>query len=222
MKHVACLPLVAALCLCGSGCSSMLNPPCKEVVWLGTPERFDKKNPPRDVETAINLANEFLEESRSRLYPTMTDWVGAWCLAEESEKYFRYILEEAEPHNAYAEVSMGYLDLMRAQLVVSDSDMNVLLSSALAHFKSALEKRRGYVLAHIYMGEYHCLREDWSSATAEYQTLLDSGIEDSYIHAWWGYALVKSGNKSGAREHWQRAVELSDPEKASTWASEQL
>lgn len=189
---------------------------------MGTAERFDKKAPPPDVETAINLGNEFLEESRARLYPEMTDWVGAWCLAEEAEKYFRYILDEAEPHNAYAEVTMGYLDLLRAQRVVSDSDRNVLLSSALARFKSALDKRRGYALAHIYMGEYYCLREDWSSAIGTYQLLLDSGIQDSYTHAWWGYALAKSGNKAAAREHWQKSVELSDPEKAATWASEQL
>ncbi len=166
-------------------------------------------------------ADAYRDLTHRNLFPTAA-YGSAYWYAEESEKYYRHILDELEPHNAYAAVNLGYLSLIRARGVTMTNDKDLFLSTAYAKFNDADSMRKGFAAAHIYMAEYYVMRKDYGKAIDKYEDLQRSGIEDAYIHAWWGYALKKSGRPAEARKHFMKAVEAGDPEASAAWSRKQI
>ena len=213
------LSVVCLVILTGCATSGVLQK--KNQVQQWPYPKFNKQNPPTDVTTALKWADAYRDLTHRNLFPTAA-YGSAYWYAEESEKYYRHILDELEPHNAYAAVNLGYLSLIRARGVTMTNDKDLFLSTAYAKFNDADSMRKGFAAAHIYMAEYYVMRKDYGKAIDKYEDLQRSGIEDAYIHAWWGYALKKSGRPAEARKHFMKAVEAGDPEASAAWSRKQI
>lgn len=201
-----------ALLLLGAvGCSSL--PDCT---------KYPSMQPPRGDNAAelIRQGDDIRDRAHTTLFKQM-DWPRGYCMSMDAEKYYRYVLENLEPHNAYAMVNLGYLALMRAY-GAKGSEKEVQLGTAYSRLKQALELRPGYAAAHVYMGEYYVLRKEYANAAKEYRKLLDAGIEDSYIYTWFGYTAKKLGKTAEAKQLFRKSVERGDREVASAWARKNM
>lgn len=199
------------LLLVSTGCSSL--PDCTQ---------FPSSPLPRGDDASALISEGDLQRDRahSTLFKQM-DWPRGYCQATDAEKYYRYVLENLEPHNAYAMVNLGYLALMRAY-GAKGSEKEVQLGTAYARLKQALELRPGYATAHVYLGEYYILRNEYEKASKEYDLLLDAGIVDSYIYTWAGYAAKKAGRATEAKQYFRKSVERGDREASSSWARKNM
>jgi tetratricopeptide (TPR) repeat protein len=200
-----------------AGCASTRPLPRTMIrSWpYGEYEQMARRGAALDVEVCLKAADQYRERYREMMVsqPAFAHWYG-----EESKKFYNHILNELEPQNAYAAVSLGYLALVQARHTDSRKDREMALDSAYAKLMQADRNRKGYADAHVYLGELYVLRKEWDRAIREFSLLATSGIEDSNIHAWWGYALSKQGSALEAREHFRKAVELGYPEEAASWA----
>ena len=148
-------------------------------------------------------------------------WPLGYCQASEAEKYYRYVLENLEPHNAYAKLNLGYLALIKSY-GATGSEKEIQLDTAFARFNEALELRRGYAPAHMYLGEVYVMRKEYDKAISEYKKLTDSGLGNSYVYAWAGYAANKMGKPEEAKKLFRKAVERGDREEAAAWARKRM
>lgn len=138
----------------------------------------------------------------------------------EAKKFYRHVLENLEPNNAYAQLNIGYLSLMQVRSA-QGKDRARLLSAANANFSEAEKHRPGYKDAYIYIGEYHAMQDNFDKALDRFEALLDAKIETAYIHSWAGYCNLRLGRKPQAEEHFRKAVDRGDPEQSATYAREQ-
>jgi tetratricopeptide (TPR) repeat protein len=214
------LPVVVGGLLIVTGCTTSFPPPRSDV--LSWPYRqFSAHNPPVKVKDALALGDSYRDLAHKRLFPH-EDLTHGWWYAEEAEKYYDYVLEHLEPHNAYAAVNLGYLSLMRVRVVPTTKDEDMLLSSAYAKLQQADEMRKGYADAHVYLGELYAMRGQWAKAEAEFRGLVESGIDDAYVHAWWAYVLMEQDRDREAEPHLRAALEEGYPEEAANWAQDNL
>ena len=172
------------------------------------------------AEQLIAAGDEWRDLAHQTLYKKM-NWALGYCQASEAERYYRYVLETLEPHNAYAMLNLGYLALMKSHGAKGD-EREIQLGTAYARLNEALELRRGYAPAHMYLGEYYVLRKEYDKAIAEYRKLTSAGLGNSYIYAWAGYAAQKMGKTSEAKQLFRKAVERGDREEAVAWARKKM
>jgi tetratricopeptide (TPR) repeat protein len=192
------------------GCSSL--PDCT---------KYSSSNPSGDNAAALIEEGDAIRDRAHRTLFKAGNWELGYCQAGEAEKYYRYVLEKLEPHNAYAMVNLGYLALMKAYDAPS-SERDVQLGAAYARLREALQLRPGYAAAHTYLGEYYVLRKEYGKASTEYKKLLDSKIENSYIYTWAGYAAKKSGRATEAKQYFRQSVERGDRQDAASWARKNM
>lgn len=175
----------------------------------------------RHVEDCLRIAEEYRDLAYKNSVPILLSATDAYWYAEESKRFYHHVLKELEPQNAYAAVSIGFLCLLQARTRPNGKDRDMLLDAAYAMLTQADKKRKGYADAHVYLGEMYALRKEWDKAVEEFTMLDKAGIESSYIHAWWGYALKKQGKGAEARAHFRKAVEIGYPQESASWAREQ-
>jgi tetratricopeptide (TPR) repeat protein len=206
-----------------TGCAAVKTPP-RTVVTSWPYGEFDHtrteiKSSVKETLRVGDLYRNLAHKALSNLPP---NWPYGYWYAEESKKFYNHVLDELEPHNAYAAVNIGYLALIRSRAAISPKEKEVLQSAAASKFMLAQEKRKGYKEAVLYMGELYALQKRWSDAEREFRRLYESGIENAYIHSWWGYVLLKQGRRDDAKVHLRKAVEDGDPEQSATWARRHL
>lgn len=214
---------VVTLAVWSSGCASIK--PCDRSMIQFPPGEFshvDLKNIDGDVADFLLVKGDYWRDLAYLNSFPVCNFDQAFWYAEESKRFYNHILTELEPQNAYATVNLGFLALLKARTAKSKVDMAAGFDTAYAKLTEADKKRKGNALAHIYLGELYALRKDWGKAEKEFSALITSGIEDSYIHSWWGYVLKAQGKKVEATEHFRKATELGRPERAATWAREQM
>ena len=212
-------PAVRFLALCGlTGLLSVTGK--AEVPALVLPvQSFNKSNPPATVEETLRRADLLRDEAvRGTL---LLNWAMALQMSDEAKLYYNYVLDELEPHNAYAALNLGFLPMVLSRIAPA-KERDILRSQARAKLTEADNKRKGYADAHRYLGELSALEGDWTKAIAEFSQLVGSRSEDSHLHALWGYALWKCGRKDEARTHFRQAVEKGSPEQCAAWAKVQL
>ena len=195
-----------------AGCASL--PDCGQIGPNVAPPAGD------DVAKLIAAGDHLRDTAHQTLTRTKL-WPLGYCQASEAEKYYRYVLENLEPHNAYAKVNLGYLALIKSY-GATGSEKEIQLDTAFARLNEALELRRGYSWAHIYLGEVYVMRKEYSKAISEYKKLTDSGLGNSYIYAWAGYAANKMGKPAEAKQLFRKAVERGDREEAAAWARKKM
>ena len=135
----------------------------------------------------------------------------------EAKNWYREAIDR-EPSNAYASLSLGYVDLLLGRAATNKNTQQDHFSTALSRFREALEKRPGYAQAYLYMAQVQALSEHYDDARKNLRLILDSGIEDSHIHAWMAYVLIKMEQNAQASKHISRAIELDNPSPAARWA----
>lgn len=138
-------------------------------------------------------------------------------LGREAKNWYRVVIER-EPSNGYASLCIGYVDLLLGRLSPPGNTRENYFSSAMSRFKEALEKRPGYADAYLYMAEVHALREEYDEAERDLRTILNSGIEDSQVHAWMAYVLTETRPGPEATQHVARSIELDNPSPAAQWS----
>lgn len=218
LAGAGCSLLMAFMC----GCASSFVAP-KEMIGYWPYGQFQASvggATPLDVQVCLNTGDRYRDLSHARSFPRLSPTEAHWY-AEESKKFYNHVLRELEPQNAYAAISIGYVSLMQARVARSRKDRELALDAAYANLLEADRKRKGFAEAHVYLGELYALRKEWDKAINEFSSLASSGIEDSYIHAWWGYALRESGNTAEADAHFRKAIELGYPEQSASWARSQ-
>ncbi len=134
----------------------------------------------------------------------------------ESKNWYRAALDR-EPGNAYASVSIGYVDLILGRAARTTSDRDSYFSAAMARFREALEKRPGYGRAYLYMAQVQALRQEYTKAEKNLELILNSDIAESETHSWMAYVLIKTNRKKEAQKHIARAIELDDPSESARW-----
>jgi predicted Zn-dependent protease len=135
----------------------------------------------------------------------------------EAKNWYRAALER-EPSNAYATLCIGFVDLTIGRAASNRTTRANYFASAMSRFKEAVEKRPGYAAAHLYMAQVHALRGEYPEAEKNLRVILNSGIEDSHIHAWMAFVLARTDRKAEAKKHIDRAIELDNPSPAAQWA----
>ena len=211
--------LSALACVILSGCASF--PPSQPLMYPYA--RFAGHSPESlgQVENVLRWGDEY-RNAAYNAYFDRNDWAGAYWYGEEAKKFYKRVLDELEPNNAYAAVCMGYIPLMLARGTSNQSVRDLMYGQAFAMFKQADQNRKGYADAHKYMGELYAMQKQWVKAEGEFSALVKAGIENAYIHAWWAYVLSRKGNIEGANLHLQKAVDCAYPEQAATWARRTL
>lgn len=215
--HGYAVAVLLAAVLAGCGTSRL---PRGMVRYPPGLRRLNPNSAPDKVKDAISLGDRWREATYNALFQKK-NWGLAWWYAEEAKKCYTHVLENLEPHNAYAALNLGYLSLILARDAPPE-ERNVSVNLAHAKLELAKENRKGYALAYLYTGELYAVDGQWMKAAEAFSELVDSGIEDAYVHAWWGYALMQAGMKAEANEHLRLAVEEGDPEPAATWARRML
>ncbi len=169
----------------------------------------------QDVEELLKAADGYRQECSDAFTlhnnPTRVETYG-----KESKAWYRRALE-LEPSNSYAELSSGYVDLIRGRATSSKDVREHRFASALHQFREALKKRPGYAQAYLYMAQVQALREEYTEAEANLRLILDSDIETSEVHAWLAYVLIKTERKKEAKKHVERAIEYDDPSRCASW-----
>ena len=135
----------------------------------------------------------------------------------EAKAWYREALER-EPSNAYATLSIGYVDLIRGRATTNQAGRENHFAVAMSRFHEALEQRPGYARAHLYMAQVRALREQYDRAEQDLRLILNSDIEDSQVHSWMAYVLFKTDRPSEAHKHLARAIELDDPSASAKWS----
>lgn len=137
----------------------------------------------------------------------------------EAKNWYRAVLER-EPSNAYACLAIGYMDLILGRAAPDKAAQQNYYSSAISRFREALDKRPGYAEALLYMAQVQALRGEYPEAEKNLALILNSGIENSHIHAWMAYVLTQTKRPAEARKHIASAIELDDPSRAAQWSRE--
>lgn len=181
---------------------------------------FNRSRPPQTVEEALTRGDGLRDELIKAVFETR-NWKTAQYRYEEAKKYYSFILDELEPHNAYAAMNLGFMPMVLYRIAPSN-EKEILYNVARAKLTLADEKRKGYADAHRYLGELHALRGEWADAITKFARIKGSRAEDAHVHAWWGYCLLKQGDKEGARSHFRLALERGIPEDCVTWAKRHL
>lgn len=176
----------------------------------------------QDTVENVLAQGDRMRDSAWQCYFVLNDRKTAQTEADKAKKLYQKVIDELEPHNAYAFVSLGVIALMQARHPSHSHEREVLLSVAHSKLTQADEKRKGYGEAHIYMAELYILQEDWSKADAKLAQLVRSNIEDSYVQSLWAYVLLKQKRSADAKLHLHKAVELGDPQSSATWARRNL
>ena len=135
----------------------------------------------------------------------------------EAKAWYRVVLER-EPSNAYAFLSIGYVDLNLGRTADDKTAKDNFFASAMSRFKEALEKRPGYAEAYLYIAQVQALRGEYAEAEKNLRLILNSGIENSDIHAWMAYILIQTKQKAEAQKHVARSIELDNPSPAAQWS----
>jgi hypothetical protein len=135
----------------------------------------------------------------------------------EAKNWYREVLDR-EPSNAYATLCMGYVDLILGRAAVGEEAKENHYAAATSRLREALENRPGYARAYLYLAQVQALRELYAEAEKNLRILLNSNIEDSEIHAWMAYVLLKTDRASLAQTHLARAIELDDPSADARWS----
>lgn len=135
----------------------------------------------------------------------------------EAKNWYRQALEH-EPSNSYTSLCIGYVDLTLGRVTTNKITKEDRFSSAMARFREALENRPGYARAYLYMAEIQALSNRYLEAEKNLRLVLDSNIEDSEIHSWMAYVMLKTDRPSEAHRHLARAIELDDPAAAAKWS----
>lgn len=135
----------------------------------------------------------------------------------EAKNWYRESLRH-EPSNAFASLSIGYIDLILGRAMLNRNTKGNYFSAAVSRFREALEKRPGYADAYLYMAQVQALRSEYEEAEKNLRLILNSGIEDSQIHGWMAYVLAQLRRGLEAEKHAQRAIELDDPSGAAQWS----
>jgi len=137
----------------------------------------------------------------------------------EAKAWYRAVLEN-EPSNSYASLCLGYIDLILGRATTSKTAKEDRFSAAMSRFREALENRPGYARAYLLMAQVHTLTERYAEAEKNLRLVLNSNIEDSEIHSWMAYLLLKTDRPSEAHKHLVRAIELDDPSPSARWSRE--
>lgn len=139
----------------------------------------------------------------------------------EAKNWYRAVLNH-EPNNAYALVSIGFLDLILGRSTDVRNTKEAYFSSAGSRLAEALEKRPGYADAHLYLAQLQSLRGQFDKAEENLRLILNSGIENSQVHSWMAYVLVKTKRADEAKKHLARSIELDDPSLSARWSRQRL
>lgn len=203
-----------------AGCASYPPPDSRVPFWQY--QRFNPENAPKEVKVALTQGDQYRELVFDNLCdPSAQGKANTYWYAEEGIKFYRHVLDELEPHNAYAAVCIGQLYIMRARQAPEKHKL-VQLSSANNWLTEADEKRKGYADTHRFLGEMYAIKGEWYKAEAEFSKLVDSDFKDSHIYAWWGYVLKKQDKKAEANAFFRKAVEHGYPENCAAWARKQI
>ncbi len=235
MKHLgnafrgSGLAAMAAALLAG-GCSTPYPPEeLEETGFLNAPPRLNREITPNELEAkpnavveALELGDEYRDLAHAALFREK-NWPKAYWYGEEAKRYYRHVIAQMEPNNAYALVNLGYIPLMLSRAPgLSEKDRGLLQGEARAKFNEAEKSRKGYGAAITYLGEMYALQGKWSEAEEKFESLEAAGMADAYVEDWWGYTLLQQGEGEDAREHFMKASDIGNPHEAATWAREKL